>query len=106
MYIVFTLLAFANVSPDVHCFYLGLKLTIFRIALRRITCVLRLHRYVFRLLAENPSGRNIGPILGPITTVEHAPEMLDKSGWMTIMPKVTAGKGRRLSLKSSKKVRV
>mmetsp|Transcript_30150 Transcript_30150/g.79171 ORF Transcript_30150/g.79171 Transcript_30150/m.79171 type:complete len:494 (-) Transcript_30150:12-1493(-) len=58
-------------------------------------------KYVFRLLSENSSGRNIGPILGPITTVEHAPDMLDKSGWMTILPKMSGKKtlGRRLSIR-------
>jgi hypothetical protein len=58
-------------------------------------------KYVFRLLAENKSGRNVGPILGPITTVEHAPDMLDKSGWMTILPKNSGKKtlSRRMSMK-------
>jgi hypothetical protein len=43
-------------------------------------------KYVFRLAAKNKSGHTIGQVLGPILTVEHAPEMLDKSGWVTIMP--------------------
>jgi len=64
-------------------------------------------KYVFRLAAKNKSGHTIGTVLGPITTVEHAPEMLDKSGWMTEVP-VAAGKkksglARRLSSRSAAK---
>jgi hypothetical protein len=63
-------------------------------------------KYVFRLAAKNKSGHTIGTVLGPITTVEHAPEMLDKSGWMTEVPAAEKKKGglaRRLSSKSAPK---
>jgi len=62
-------------------------------------------KYVFRLACKNKSGVSIGTVLGPIQTVEHAPDMLDKSGWMTIVPKMDGKKtlGRRLSSRSKEK---
>lgn len=62
-------------------------------------------KYVFRLVATNPSGSSIGNVLGPITTVEFAPDMLDKSGWMHEVPKMDGKKtlGRRLSSRSKAK---
>ena len=33
-------------------------------------------KYVFRLVATNPSGSSIGNVLGPVTTVEFAPVFL------------------------------
>lgn len=56
-------------------------------------------KYVFRLVATNASGSTVGNVLGPITTVEFAPEMLDKSGWMYEVPPQQPKKGlaRRLS---------
>jgi hypothetical protein len=58
-------------------------------------------KYVFRLAAKNKSGISIGTVLGPITTVEYAPEQADKSGWMSEMPKMDGKKtlSRRLSAK-------
>lgn len=58
--------------------------------------------YVFRLIAENSSGKTIGHIAGPVKTVTYTPEMLDKSGWLVELP--SDGKktlGRRLSLKKN-----
>ena len=61
-------------------------------------------KYVFRLAAKNKSGISIGTVLGPITTVEFAPEQADKSGWMTCMPKMDGKKtlSRRLSMTKPK----
>eukprot|EP00041_Stephanoeca_diplocostata_P016164 m.315630 g.315630 ORF g.315630 m.315630 type:complete len:580 (+) comp20278_c0_seq1:131-1870(+) len=62
-------------------------------------------KYVFRLVATNASGSSTGPVLGPIMTVEYAPEMLDKSGWMTEMKKKTksgASFARRMSTRGPK----
>eukprot|EP00039_Didymoeca_costata_P018522 m.333796 g.333796 ORF g.333796 m.333796 type:complete len:599 (+) comp17225_c0_seq1:231-2027(+) len=63
-------------------------------------------KYVFRLASKNKSGISIGTVLGPITTVEHAPEMNDKSGWMTELNGATEqkkGLGRRLSSRGKDK---
>merc|ERR1711871_1026806 len=60
-------------------------------------------KYVFRLAAKNKSGISIGTVLGPITTVEYAPEMNDKSGWMTEMPKMDGKKTLSRRLSSRKK---
>lgn len=63
-------------------------------------------KYVFRLATKNKSGISIGAVFGPVTTVEHAPEMLDKSGWITEVPppeKKKGGLARRLSSRTAAK---
>lgn len=62
-------------------------------------------KYVFRLVATNPSGTSVGSGLGPITTVEFSPDQQDKSGWMMEVPKLDGKKtlARRLSSRSRAK---
>lgn len=63
------------------------------------------NKYVFRLVATNPSGSSVGNVLGPVTTVEFAPDQQDKSGWMSEVPQLDGKKtlARRLSSRSKAK---